>query len=179
MSYLFSLASQAVVDIPGESSWRRLPPARPATPPGPRPRGKSPRGGRRDSAQATPLRHIPRSVCAPFPDPIPPTMICQSQEPTPLCFGATRREYGNHKGTEDTKINRGSDDRAAQRARRGPGTANHAKYANVLTTDDTDKHGWVGQRATESRENPFFAQRRRGRREGAGVPRNFRKGVGS
>ena len=40
-----------------------------------------------------------------------------------------------------------------------------------LTTDDTDQHGWAGQRATESRENPFFraetqrAQRGGGNRE--------------
>ena len=36
-----------------------------------------------------------------------------------------------------------------------------------LTTDDTDQHGWVGQRATESRENPFFrAEAQRAQRGG-------------
>ena len=73
-----------MVDIAGEPSWSRLPPARPATPPGPRPRGKSPRDGRRDSAQATPPRHISPSVFVPSPDPIRRVTMCQSQEPTPL-----------------------------------------------------------------------------------------------
>ena len=60
---------------------------------------------------------------------------------------------------------------------RTTGITGRTGAGEFLTTDDTDQHGWVGQRATESRENPFFraeaqrAQRGGGNRE----PREIRE----
>ena len=83
MSYLFSLASHAVVDI----ARRAILALASAGAAGKASRSASSRKiasrGRRDSAQDTQLRRIPLSVCAPFPDPIRRVTICQSQELTP------------------------------------------------------------------------------------------------
>ena len=50
---------------------------------------------------------------------------------------------------------------------RTTGITGRTGAGEFLTTDDTDQHGWVGQRATESRENPFFrAEAQRAQRGG-------------